>query len=67
MSPGKDAAWLPLTFKVGMRGSSATWLEPSLRFATEGVTLYAKGTATTDVYSLKGLLQALDRVGQECR
>jgi hypothetical protein len=27
----------------------------------------AKGTASTDVYSLKGLTQALDRVGQECR
>jgi len=27
----------------------------------------AKGTASTDVYSLKGLAQALDRVGQECR
>jgi hypothetical protein len=26
----------------------------------------AKGTASTDVYSLKGLPQALDRVGQEC-
>lgn len=27
----------------------------------------ARGTASTDVYSLKGLPQALDRVGQECR
>ncbi len=27
----------------------------------------AKGTKTTDVYSLKGLTQALDRVGQECK
>ena len=27
----------------------------------------AKGTQSTDVYSLKGLPQALDRVGQECR
>jgi hypothetical protein len=27
----------------------------------------AKGTASTDVYSLRGLPQALDRVGQECR
>jgi len=27
----------------------------------------AKGTASTDIYSLKGLVQALDRVGQECR
>jgi len=27
----------------------------------------AKGTVSTDVYSLKGLSQALDKVGQECR
>jgi hypothetical protein len=27
----------------------------------------AKGTQTTDVFSLKGLSQALDRVAQECR
>jgi len=27
----------------------------------------ARGTASIDVYSLKGLPQALDRVGQECR
>jgi hypothetical protein len=27
----------------------------------------AKGTETTDRYSLKGLVQAIDRVAQECR
>jgi Invasion associated locus B (IalB) protein len=27
----------------------------------------AKGTVSTDIYSLKGLSQALDKVGQECR
>ena len=27
----------------------------------------AKGTASTDVYSLKGLSQALDKIGRECR
>ncbi len=27
----------------------------------------AKGTETTDVFSLKGLSQALDRIGQDCR
>jgi hypothetical protein len=27
----------------------------------------AKGTATTDTFSLKGLAQALDKVGEECR
>ena len=27
----------------------------------------ARGTATTDTYSLKGLSQALDKVGEECQ
>lgn len=27
----------------------------------------SRGTATTDVYSLKGLAQALERISQECR
>jgi invasion protein IalB len=27
----------------------------------------AKGTQSTDTYSLKGLTQALDRTGQECK
>jgi hypothetical protein len=27
----------------------------------------ARGTGTTDVFSLKGLAQALDKVGEECR
>jgi hypothetical protein len=27
----------------------------------------ARGTVSTDVYSLKGLAQALDKIGQECR
>jgi hypothetical protein len=26
-----------------------------------------RGTQTTDVFSLKGLSQALDRIAQECR
>ena len=26
-----------------------------------------KGTKTTDTFSLKGIAQALDRVGQECK
>lgn len=38
----------------------------------KGVDVTVKGTSTrgtvsTDVYSLRGLAQALDRVGQECR
>ena len=27
----------------------------------------AKGTQSSDTYSLKGLAQALDRTGQECK
>src|SRR5262249_4885800 len=27
----------------------------------------ARGTATTDTYSLKGLSQALDKIGEECQ
>jgi invasion protein IalB len=27
----------------------------------------AKGTETTDTFSLKGLAQALDRISQDCR
>ncbi|MBO0754030.1 MAG: Invasion associated locus B family protein, partial [Bradyrhizobiaceae bacterium] len=27
----------------------------------------AKGTVSTDIYSLKGLSQALDKIGHECR
>jgi hypothetical protein len=26
-----------------------------------------KGTKTTDTFSLKGIAQALDRIGQECK
>jgi hypothetical protein len=32
------------------------------------VTVFStKGTQSTDTFSLKGLSQALDRVGQECK
>jgi hypothetical protein len=27
----------------------------------------SKGTKTTDTYSLKGIVQALDKVAEECR
>jgi len=37
---------LPRLFKVGMRGSSAAWLEPSLRFATEQAASAHAGSAT---------------------
>jgi AraC-like DNA-binding protein len=37
---------LPRLFKVGMRGSSASWLESSLRFATKEAASVHAGTAT---------------------
>jgi AraC-like DNA-binding protein len=37
---------LPRLFKVGMRGSSASWLESSLRFATEEAASAHAGSAT---------------------
>jgi AraC family transcriptional regulator, alkane utilization regulator len=37
---------LPRLFKVGMRGSSAAWLESSLRFATEHAASAHAGSAT---------------------
>ena len=39
-------ASLPRLFKVGMRGSNASWLESSLRFATEQATSSHPGSAT---------------------
>jgi AraC-like DNA-binding protein len=39
-------ASLPRLFKVGMRGSSASWLESSLRFATEEAASAHAGSAT---------------------
>lgn len=44
-------------------------LVESLRRASDAVVkgVSARGTGSTDVYSLKGLAQALDRVAQECR
>jgi AraC-like DNA-binding protein len=39
-------AALPRLFKVSMRGSSASWLESSLRFATEQATSAHAGSAT---------------------
>ena len=37
---------LPRLFKVGMRGTSASWLESSLRFATEEAASAHAGSAT---------------------
>jgi invasion associated locus B (IalB) protein len=57
-----DGAWVknpaeePKLVEVMRKGADAT---------VKGTS--AKGTVSTDVYSLKGLSQALDKIGQECR
>ena len=57
-----DGAWVknpaeePKLVEVLRKGADAT---------VKGTS--AKGTVSTDVYSLKGLSQALDKIGQECR
>lgn len=52
----KNAAEEPRLIESLRRGNDAT---------IKGVS--ARGTASTDIYALKGLAQALDRVAQECR
>jgi hypothetical protein len=40
-------------------------MRKSAEVTVKGVS--AKGTETTDVFSLKGLAQALDRLAQDCK
>jgi invasion associated locus B (IalB) protein len=57
-----DGAWIK-------NAAEETRLVDAMRKGTD-VTVKgtsAKGTATTDVFSLKGLAPALDKVGQECQ
>jgi Invasion associated locus B (IalB) protein len=57
-----DGAWVK-------NAAEETRLVDAMRKGTD-VTIKgtsARGTATSDVFSLKGLAQALDKVGQECR
>ena len=57
-----DGAWVK-------NAAEETRLVDSMRKGTD-LTIKgtsARGTATSDVFSLKGLAQALDKVGQECR
>jgi hypothetical protein len=51
----KNAAEEPRLVEAMRKGSDATVKGES-----------ARGTATVDVYSLKGLSQALDKIGEEC-
>jgi invasion protein IalB len=57
-----DGAWIKNAADEGK-------LVETLRRGTDAVVkgTSARGTATTDTYSLKGLAQALDKVGQECK
>src|SRR4030081_634158 len=57
-----DGAWVK-------NAAEETRLVDSMRKGTD-LTIKgtsARGTATSDVFSLKGLAQALDKLGQECR
>ena len=57
-----DGAWIK-------NAADETKLVENLRRGTDAVVkgTSARGTTTTDTYSLKGLAQALDKVGQECK
>jgi len=57
-----DGAWIK-------NAADETRLIEALRRGTDAVVkgTSSRGTATTDTYSLKGLAQALDKVGQECK
>jgi invasion protein IalB len=57
-----DGAWIK-------NAADETRLVEALRRGTDAVIkgTSARGTQSTDTYSLKGLAQALDRVAQECR
>jgi hypothetical protein len=56
-----DGAWIK-------NAAEETRLVESMRRGSDLIVkgVSARGTQTTDTYSLKGLAQALDRVGQEC-
>jgi hypothetical protein len=57
-----DGAWIK-------NAADETRLVEALRRGTDAVIkgTSARGTQSTDTFSLKGLAQALDKVGQECR
>lgn len=57
-----DGAWVK---NSGDEGRIIDTMRKSGDAVVKGVS--GRGTETTDRYSLKGLAQALDRVGQECR
>jgi hypothetical protein len=57
-----DGAWVK---NSGDEGRLVETMRKSGDLVVKGVS--GRGTETTDRYSLKGLAQALDRVGQECK
>ncbi len=62
MATQNDGAWLK-------NPADEPRLVDAMRKAPNAVVkgVSARGTASTDTYGLRGLAQALDRVGQECR
>ena len=58
----KDSAWVR---QSGEEPRLVDAMRKGQELTVKGTS--AKGTASTDVYSLKGLPQALDKVAQECR
>ena len=57
-----DGAWVK---NAAEEGRMVDAMRKGAQVVVRGVS--AKGTTTTDHYSLKGVSQALDRVAQECR
>lgn len=62
MQTQNDGGWLK---NAGDETRMVDAMRRSPELVVKGVS--GKGTQSTDRYSLKGLSQALDRVGQECR
>ncbi len=57
-----DGIWIK---NAAEEGSMVDALRKGADITVKGVS--ARGTETTDIYSLKGIAQALDRVAQDCR
>jgi AraC-like DNA-binding protein len=63
---------LPRLFKVGMRGSSASWLESSLRFAAEEAASVHAGRATvlaklSELVFVEAVRSYVDTMPDDCR
>jgi invasion protein IalB len=58
----QDGAWIK---NAADEASAVNAMRSGQTAVVKGVS--AKGTQSSDTYSLKGLAQALDRAGQECK